>query len=236
MSQAFDPFNIILIVAAVVIVFKLRSVLGIRTGHERNYDPFSPSQTAETETREDNVIPLPGHEGELAKGEDAEEVEPIWAGYADEGSDLANGLQEIANTDSSFAPGEFLEGAKMAYEMIVTAFAESDKKSLKSLLTTDVYKGFAKAIDQRATDGETLDYKFVGIDKASLVSGAMVRRKANVTVKFVSQMISATRDVTGAVIDGDPTQIGEVTEIWTFERDTSSKDPNWKLSVTEVTG
>ncbi|MDH3741440.1 MAG: Tim44/TimA family putative adaptor protein [Hyphomicrobiales bacterium] len=235
MNQAFDPFNIILLVAAIVVVFKLRSVLGSRTGHERNYDPFSPSQTAETETREDNVIPLPGHEGELAKAGDEAESEPIWTGYADEGSDLANGLQQVGEADRSFAPGEFLEGAKIAYEMIVIAFAEGDKKSLKSLLTTDVYKGFAKAIDQRASDGETLDYKFVGIDNATLAGSAMVRRKANVTVKFVSEMISATRDVTGDVIEGDPKQIREVTDIWTFERDTASRDPNWKLSATEAT-
>ena len=234
MNQAFDPLNIILLVAAVVVIFRLRSALGSRTGHERHYDPFSPSQTAENEAREDNVIPLPGHEGELAKGDD-QDAEPVWAGYAEEGSDLANGLQQIAGADAGFAPGEFLEGAKVAYEMIVTAFAESDKKSLKSLLTSDVYKGFASVIDQRTKDGETLDYKFVGIDNAALVGGTMVRRKANVTVKFVSEMISATRGATGDVIDGDPTQIREVTDIWTFERDTSSRDPNWKLSATEAT-
>ncbi len=235
MNQAFDPFNIILLVIAVVVIFRLRSVLGTRTGHERRYDPFSPSSTSESEQRDDNVIPLPGHEDQLDKGDDQAQIEPVWTGYAEEGSDLANGLQQIAEADRQFSPGEFLEGAKIAYEMVVTAFAESDKKSLKSLLTGDVYKGFAGAIDQRAADGETLDYKFVGIENAALVAGSLVRRKANVTVKFVSEMISATRDATGAVIEGDPKQIREVTDVWTFERDVSSRDPNWKLAATEAT-
>lgn len=235
MNQAFDPFNLILLAVAVVVIFRLRSVLGGRTGHEKRYDPFSPSSTSETEKREDNVIPLPGHEADAAGDDAGQEAEPVWAGYAEKGSELADGLEQIAGSDGGFVPGEFLEGAKIAYEMIVTAFAESDKKSLKSLLTGDVYKGFAKVIDQRAADDETLDYKFVGIDDAKLVGSSLDRRKANVTVKFVSGMISATRDAGGGVIDGDPKQIREVTDIWTFERDVSSRDPNWKLSATEAT-
>ena len=161
-------------------------------------------------------------------------VEPVWAGYADEGSDAAKGLQAVAEVDPSFSPGEFLEGAKIAYEMVVTAYAEADKKTLKSLLTSEVYKGFAGAIDQRNADGETLDYRFVGINEAQVVGGTLERRKANVTVNFVSEMISATRNDAGEVIEGDPRQIQEVNDVWTFERDISSRDPNWKLSATEA--
>ncbi len=235
MSEAFDPFNIILLAVAVVVILRLRSVLGTRTGHERRYDPFSTTPSSEAEKREDNVIALPGQEAEVRHGQEDDEVEPVWAGYAEEGSALARGLQEIADADDSFAPGEFLEGAKIAYEMVVTAFAESDKKTLKNLLTGEVYKGFASAIDQRVADGETLEYQFVGIDQADLVGSAMNRRKAMVTVKFVSEMISATHNADGQIIDGDPKQVREVTEIWTFERDVSSRDPNWKLSATEAT-
>ena len=235
MNQALDPFNLILLAIAVVVIFRLRSVLGTRTGHERRYDPYSTSPTSESEKQDDNVIPLPGRESETGRYGDDEDMEPVWAGYAEEGSALAEGLQQVAEADQSFHPGEFLDGAKVAYEMIVTGFAESDKKSLKSLLTSEVYRGFAQVIDQRQADGESLEYKFVGIDEAELAAASLERRKANVTVKFVSEMISATRDADGEIVDGDPKQIREVTDVWTFERDVSSRDPNWKLSATEAT-
>ena len=235
MNQAFDPFNIFLLVGAVIVILRLRSVLGTRTGHEKRYDPFSPDASEQGETKKDNVIPLPGHEPDAANDDEAEDVKPVWADFAEEGSELARGIQEIASADTNFNPKEFIEGAKIAYEMIMAAFADGDKKSLKPLLNSDVYKGFAGAIDQRASDGEILDYKFVGIDDASLVAGSLVRRKANVTVKFVTEMISATRNDQGDVVDGDPSQIREVTDVWTFERDTSSRDPNWRLSATEAT-
>ena len=234
MNQAFDPFNIILLAIAVVVILRLRSVLGTRTGHERRYDPFSPSPGGDAEKRDDNVIPLPGHEKELDRDEEGEIAEPIWTGHAEPDTDLAKGLQAIADADREFDPTGFLDGAKIAYEMIVTAFAQSDKKTLKPLLTSDVYKGFAQVIDQRASDGETLDYRFVGINSAELSDAALDRRKASVTAKFVSEMISATRDAGGEVVDGDPSQIRQVTDVWTFERDISSRDPNWKLSATEA--
>ena len=119
--------------------------------------------------------------------------------------------------------------------MIVTAFAEADKKELKPLLTSEVYKGFAQVIDQRAADNEKLDYQFVGIESAELASADLSRRKASVTVKFVSEMISATHSAAGELVDGDPNQIRQVTDVWTFERDITSRDPNWKLSATEAT-
>ena len=234
MNDAFDPFNLILLAVAVVVIFKLRSVLGTRTGHEGGYDPFTPPPASEPKKRDDNVIPLPGHEDEHAGQDDADGREPIWAGHAEEGSDLAGGLEAIAAADPSFSPTEFLEGARIAYEMIVTAYAEDDKKGLKSLLTGDVYKGFAGAIDARAAEGQTLEYKFVGINSAELTAAALEKRKASVTVSFIAEMISATRDKTGAVIDGDDRQIREVTDTWTFERDVNSRDPNWKLSATEA--
>lgn len=234
MNQAFDPLNLILLAIAVVVIFRLRSVLGTRTGHEKRIDPFSPAPGSETEKREDNVIPMPGTDAEKRMNGADDEAEPVWAEHAEDGSDLAEGLQRIGEQDPSFGPAEFLEGARIAYEMIVTAFAEADKKALKPLLTSEVYKGFAGAIDQRNADGETLEYRFVGINGAKLVDAQLVKRKANVTVEFESEMISATRDSDGDVVDGDPTKIQTITDVWTFERDTNSRDPNWKLSGTEA--
>ena len=130
-------------------------------------------------------------------------------------------------------PNAFLDGAKAAYEMIVTAFAEGDRKALKNLLSREVYDGFVSAIAQREGRGETIEFRFVGIDKAEITDASLKNGTEQVTVKFHSKLISATHDKTGTVIDGDPVHVGDVTDIWTFARDVSSRDPNWKLVATE---
>ncbi len=235
MNDAFDPLNIIILAVAVIVLLRLRSVLGTRTGHEKRYDPFStPKPGAEDASGKpaDNVIPLPGHEDEAAE----RQAKPIWEGIAEPDTSLANGLTEIGQADRNFDPAEFLAGAKIAYEMIVTGFSEGDKKSLKNLLAKEVYTGFAKAIDDRKANGETVETRFVGIDDATLVEASLTGRIASLTIRFVSQLISVTRDRENNVIDGDPKQISEVTDVWTFERDINSRDPNWSLAATEATG
>lgn len=238
MNQAFDPLNLLILAIAVVIFLKLRSVLGRRTGNERpSRWPGPPAPAKErTEKAEDggNVITLP-RQG--SKGEAAEPAaEPAWTGYAEAGTPLAQGIEKIAAADPQFTPASFIEGAKLAYEMIVTAFAQGDKTSLKNLLSREVFEGFATAIDQRETAGETIEQRFVGIDRADIAAADLQNKRASVTVKFVSELISATRDKAGEVIDGDARNIREITDIWTFERDVSSRDPNWKLAATEATG
>ena len=103
--------------------------------------------------------------------------------------------------------------------MIVTAFAEGDRKALKQLLSREVYDGFVSAIGQREARQETIEFKFVGIDKAEITDAALKSGTAQVTVRFLSKLISATHDKTGKVIDGDPVHVGDVTDIWTFARD-----------------
>ena len=117
--------------------------------------------------------------------------------------------------------------------MVVTAFAEGDRKSLKNLLSREVYDGFVSAIAQREGRGETIVFRFVGIDKAEITDAALKGNTEQVTVRFNSKLISATHDKAGAVIDGDPVHVGYVTDIWTFARDINSRDPNWKLVATE---
>jgi predicted lipid-binding transport protein (Tim44 family) len=237
MNQAFDPINLIILAAAVVVFLRLRAVLGRRTGNERPSRWQVPQRTA-TEAREGaedtgNVVtlPLPGTKPETPPEPAAA---PVWTGYAESGSALARGLEKIAETDRQFLPSSFLEGAKIAYEMIVGAFASGDKSSLKNLLSRDVYDSFASAIDQREKAGETIEQKFVGIDKAEISAADLQNKRATVTVKFVSEMISATLDKHGEIIEGDPKQIREITDTWTFERDVTSRDPNWKLATTEA--
>ncbi|RYE57024.1 MAG: Tim44 domain-containing protein, partial [Hyphomicrobiales bacterium] len=168
----------------------------------------------------------------LAPADPAPEVDR-WKGIAEPNSALANGLNAVAKEDGSFNPQQFLGGAKSAYEMIVLAFAQGDRRTLKDLLSSEVYDSFDGAIREREQSGETVERKFVGIDKSELVGAEMVGRAASLTVRFVSQIISVTRDKAGAVVDGSPEAITEVTDVWTFSRDLSSRDPNWKLVGTE---
>ncbi|MGE0613272.1 MAG: Tim44/TimA family putative adaptor protein, partial [Hyphomicrobiales bacterium] len=137
-------------------------------------------------------------------------------------------------TDPSFDPKEFLNGAKAAYEMIVVAFASGDRRTLKQLLSKDVLDGFVGALDERETRGDVVGSSFVGIDRADLIEAELKNKQAQVTVKFVSDLITATRDKNGEVIEGDPKKVREVTDIWTFARDVTSRDPNWKLVATEA--
>lgn len=238
MNQVFDPLNLLILAVAVVILLRLRSVLGTRTGHERRYDPYSATEsTDQGRSAADKVIPLPGakHTEAANVPGSTEPREPIWKDFAEEGSALAKGLDRIAAADQSFDVRAFLDGAKMAYEMIVTAFAEGDRKSLKPLLSRDVYDGFAEAISRREQAGETLETQLVGIDKADVVAANLHGRRANITVRFSSQMITATRNRDGEVIDGDPRSVRDVTDVWTFERDVTADNPNWRLIATEET-
>ena len=241
MNEIFDTYNIIFLALAVFILFRLKSVLGKRTGNER--PPFDPySRREENGSRDevggrktDNVIPMPGqesaHETRVQEREETGDV--VIDKVAPQGTALNQALKQILSVDRSFEPQEFLQGARAAYEMIIMAFAEGDRKSLKQLLSKEVFDGFVAAIDDREARGETVESTFVGIDKSEIVEAALKDGVAQVTVKVQSQLISATRDKDGEVVDGDPNKVTEVVDIWTFARDTNSRDPNWKLVATE---
>jgi len=232
----FDIYTIIFLALAVFIFLRLRSVLGQRTGRERPpYDPYSARDAVRPAPTNDKVVTLPGRPTEAA-AKPVEEAAPAerWKDVAEPGSALAAGLDVIAAQDPSFDAKHFLAGARAAYEMVVTAFAEGDRRTLKNLLSRDVYDGFETAIREREARGETAETRFVSIDKAD-ITGAEVRgRSAQVTVRFVSQIVSVTRDKSGAVIEGSPDKVTDVTDVWTFARDVTSRDPNWKLVATEA--
>ena len=237
MNEAFDPLNLIILAVAVVIFLRLRSVLGRRTGNERKpFESFGMNREQEGQASGDNVVPLPGTEktAEQDAPVNEEPEPPVWEGVAKKGSALAKALEAIRTEDQSFHPNGFLEGARVAYEMIVTAFADGDSKTLKNLLAPEVFEGFNHALKERDRAGQTQEFSFVGIDKSSIIEAAMTGNNANVTVKFVSKLISATRASDGSVVDGDPKKIREVTDIWTFVRDVTSRDPNWRLVATEA--
>jgi predicted lipid-binding transport protein (Tim44 family) len=118
--------------------------------------------------------------------------------------------------------------------MIVTAYAEGDRRTLKNILSRDVYDGFEAAIREREGKGETSESRFVSIDKSDATEAELRGHTAQITIRFVSQLVSVTRDREGAVIEGNPDKVTDVTDVWTFARDLSSRDPNWKLVATEA--
>jgi predicted lipid-binding transport protein (Tim44 family) len=231
--EFFDFGTIFFLIAAVVIFFQLRNVLGRRTGNERPpFDPYTAGRNRDKEAPagNDKVVSLPRRKGDEEQANPYADIDA----HAPAGTPLNAGLRAVRDADPSFEPKGFVDGAKMAYEMIVMAYADGDRRTLKNLLSREVYEGFVAAIAEREQRSEKIQSSFVGIDKAEIVNAEMKGSEAHVTLRIVSELISATLDKSGAVIDGDPETVAEVKDVWTFARDTRSKDPNWKLVATEA--
>lgn len=236
MRDVFDIYTIIFLALAVFIFLRLRSVLGQRTGRERPpYDPYSVREPARPAP--EKVVALPNRTPEAAAQKPAEPIAPAgerWKGVAEAGTPLAAGLDAIVAADAGFDHKHFLTGARAAYEMIVNAFAEGDRRTLKNLLSREVYEGFEAAISEREKRGETVENRFVSIDSADITAAELRGRAAQLTVRFQSKLVTATHDKDGNVIDGSAEKVTDVTDVWTFARDPSSRDPNWKLVATEA--
>ncbi len=218
MSTLFDPLNVILATIVILVGFKLWQILGQRTGFEKL--PPLPSFT--TEPKASDVV----------VNQTDSPPKPIWQGFAVENSELAQGLMAIAKSDTNFDPKTFLVGARIAHERVLEAFAKSDVVSLKFLLTKTIYAVFEKEIARRKQAGESAYFKFVGINSAKITTAKMQANAATIDVEFVSQIISALKNKQGAILQGSETALDEVKELWTFERDVTVRDPNWKLVET----
>ena len=241
MQNSFDMTTLVFLALAVFVAWKLRSVLGQKTGHEqpptdpfarRETPPLRPDQTPPTDAKRDNVIRLPG----AAANDPAAAPAPSadrWSDIAPSDSPIIAGIDAVVRQEAAFDPREFLGGAKSAYETIVTAFARGDRKMLKGLLAKEVYDGFEQAITDREKRGEKAESNFVSIDKAEITSVDVKGKTAQVTIAFVSQLISVTRDAQGVVVDGSAETVSTVNDIWTFSRQLGSRDPNWLLVATE---
>jgi predicted lipid-binding transport protein (Tim44 family) len=241
MSEAFDIYTLLFLVLAVVIFIRLRNVLGRRTGNERPpYDPYTTPDAKRPGTPEANepVVALPRGRSARAPVEASvpsiEDIETRLGRYATKDSPLGQSLTALMRADPGFDPAAFLDGAKLAYEAIVMAFAEGDQQTLEHLLGVDVYEGFQFAIREREERGEKVLTNLVAIDKADIIEAEVKNRNAYVMVKFVSELISVTHDADGEVVEGDPKKVREVTDIWTFAREVASDNPNWKLVATEA--
>jgi predicted lipid-binding transport protein (Tim44 family) len=232
----FDIYTIIFLALAVFIFLRLRSVLGQRTGRERPpYDPYSSAPDPVRNAANDKVIPLPPRTSEPPKAAaEVKETGDRYAGIAPPGSAVARGLDAITAAEKGFDAKHFVTGARAAYEMIVTAYAEGDRRALRDLLAREVFDGFDQVIRERESRGETAETRFVSIDVSQITAAELRGKTAQITLRFVSQLVSSTRDRNGNVIDGSADRVTSVTDVWTFARDVTSRDPNWKLVATEA--
>ena len=204
------------------LVYRLRHVLGRRHGEERQRpNPFAIDRSGPTVP--DNVIPMPDR-GRPVEVKDAP-TEPF---------SLAAGLAQIKALDPAFDEKFFVQGARAAFEMIVTAYAQGETAVLRPLLSDDVYDSFAQEIRRRSAAGETHETRIERFKDVDLLEARVDGRTALVTIKIVSDQMNVTRDSTGAVLDGDPVGLVELVDIWTFSRNTRSRDPNWSLVETRT--
>lgn len=235
--QNFDVLTLVFLGLAIFVIYKLRSVLGTRTGTEKpprdlfeRRPPVEEAGKAVPLEGGSNVVPMPGVRREPVQAADPE---ARLAGVVAKEAPAYEGLSKIMEADPSFDPKEFVGGARAAYEMIVMAFANGDRRTLKDLLSREVFEGFEGAIADRESRSEKVETQFVSIDKADISDAQLRARNAQVTVRFHSKLITATRDSAGQVIDGNAEKVIDVTDIWTFSRDVTARDPNWRLIATE---
>lgn len=217
MGEFQQYFDIILFaMVAGFLVLRLRSVLGRRTGNERRRELFvrRPRPAPEKLPNRDDATIAPAKPAEAAA--DA----------------VSQGIDQIRRADPSFDPPHFIEGARAAFEMVVTAFAHGDKAALRPLLSEEVFQQFATAIDERLAAKETLETRIMRLDTVDILDAEMLGRTAQLALKLVSQQINVTRAMDGSIVEGDPEHPIEKTDYWTFARDTRSSDPNWVLVAT----
>jgi predicted lipid-binding transport protein (Tim44 family) len=235
--------TIVFAIIAIFVVWKLWSVLGTRNGAER--PPFDPTSSlgpgpgrngANGAQPMGQVIRMPAAPPQAPAPSSfaTPDAAARWKGFAEPGSNVAAGLDAIAAADRAFNPEGFLGGARSAYEMIITAFAAGDRATLGNLLAPEVMDNFSKAIETRLARGETMQTTLVAIDSAAFEDAQLVAAVAQISVRFAAKLISHTRDKSGVVTEGSTVAVVEHLDVWTFSRDTRSRDPNWRLSATET--
>jgi predicted lipid-binding transport protein (Tim44 family) len=210
------PIDLILFgMIAAFLVLRLRSILGRRTGFERQAPPYSPPAG---QTGPGPVID--GH----AEAPPANSAHTI----PDAASPIGQTLARMRSLDGGFDPGSFLDGAEKAFRMIVAAFAAGDRATLRNLLSEETYRAFEMAISAREAAGHTQVSSIHAVQNATIESAELRGSVASITVRFVSDQTSLTKDKDGHPVTGTDA-VTEITDVWTFERDLSTRDPAWRL-------
>lgn len=210
---------LVLFALAAVVLYRLKTVIGTRTGHE------APPEFVRRQQEGRQTAPQPVPDVGPVIDEDEAPGAP--------GNGRA-AIDAIRRIEPSFDPREFVSGARQAYEMILMAFEEGDRETLQSLLAPDVYQAFEQGIQAREEAGLRVEARFIGVRDARVDEVAFdpETRIADVTARFVGELIVAVLDAENRVVDGDPNEIRRQTDRWTFSREMGSTDPNWLLTGT----
>jgi predicted lipid-binding transport protein (Tim44 family) len=231
-----DVTTIVFALLAIFVVWKLRSVLGTRTGNEQ--PPLEAFRRKSPEPQSDDgartVLRFPGGAAEPERELATPDRRAAWLRIPGVEEKVMPGLEAIASADPTFEPKSFIEGAKAAYEMIIMSYAAGNRAALQELLSKDVFDSFAAAIADREQRGETVDTTFVSIDRTTIEDAQLRPPTAQVSLRFQSKLITATRDRSGVIIEGNADKVVDMVDVWTFARDTTSRDPNWRLVATEA--
>lgn len=203
---------------AVFLILRLRSVLGTREGYER---PPEPLPGAATQNRRGFDV--------IEGGADDDITDHVSAG-----SPQARALAEMKRIEPDFNVGEFLQGARGAYEMILMGFEQGNMDDLVPFLSRDVFESFDEVVQLREREGLKVEANFVGVREVELADATFdsTRKEAEITVRFVGELTSVVRDRSGEIVEGDPNTIKQQRDVWTFAREMGSDNPNWKLVAT----
>lgn len=201
---------------AIFLILRLRSVLGTREGFEK------PERPLPQRSRPDLTV--------VENGPDRDIVD-----HVEDGSTAAKALENMKTVEPSFNVGEFLSGARGAYEMILMGFEKGEMDEIRAFLAPEVYDGFKDVVDERTANGLTIDATFVGLSSLELKDATFdaATKEAELTVRFVGELTSVVRNAAGEIVEGDPNAIVKQRDIWVFGRQMGSNDPNWQLVATE---
>lgn len=214
---------IIYAVVAAILLFRLWSLLGQRNDDEiERPNPFVAPKPPEQ----------PGSNTDLASDRKLSDAPLLLKQVSVAPTSLAGSLEQIHSLDPSFDEKKFLQGARQALVMIIENFSHDNLTSIERLLGPDVLPHFQAAISARQASGQKMDSKVLRVVDAETVSASTIGTLATITVRFISEQENILRDSSGQVIGGDVGKVEQVTDIWTFARDTQSTDPNWILVET----
>ena len=215
-----SPLISLLVLAgiAVFLILRLRSVLGTREGFEK--PPVAPAQ------RRSNGPDLEVIEG----GPDRDITD-----YVEEGSDQAKALAAMKRVEPAFQVGEFVQGARGAYEMILMGFERGELDDLQGFLAEDVFDSFVEAVAQREDQGLTIEAEFIGVRETAVVDAIFDETTgvAELTMRFVGELTSVVRNREGEIVEGDAKEIKRQKDVWVFARSMGGDDPNWQLIATD---
>ena len=204
---------------ALFLILRLRDVLGTREGFEKPQVTRQPDDRRMT--RDDLQVIDGGPDADIADHVDPE-------------SDSGRALAQMKQAEPSFSVGEFLGGARGAYEMILMGFENGDLAQIKPFLSEEVYESFAAVVEDRNARGLNIEANFVGLRELKLVEAEFDAntREGEVTVRFVGEQTLVVRDKAGEIIEGNPNEVKRQKDVWTFARTMGTDNPNWQLVAT----